>query len=330
MKRNEKDILDTFATSNTQIDPKFRASLKKQVARAPKGATKTHRSRYVWASAAFAVVLVALAITGLQRPDTKHPLASPQKVSAAELLRRSDIASKKFDFNKYNYFEFHTSERTGPGLNHLRCTVDEDRNFSETSTGDNYLFRAHDGGVEAFYAANTLNGKATAGLSVYDETSKVMLPDDIIDRNTNLDAVLDMSNIDGSGITNNVIVDKNGEPVVDDRVAPTKLSNAMVYEFYAKTNPKSAASIQNQQAGCFDSMITHVIIDADTSLLLSQESFLGEIDSANLIQSNRFNYVNENVSANDAIARLTAAGFNKDTASREFHPDSDGTGADPF
>jgi hypothetical protein len=330
MKRNDKDILETFATSNMQIDPKFRASLKKQIVRAPKRAPKTHRSRYIWASAAFAVVLVALAITGLQGPDTQHPLASPQKVSAAELLRRSDIASKKFDFNKYNYFEFHTSERTGPGLNHLKCTVDGYRDFSETSTGDNYLFRAHDGGVEAFYAANTLNGKATTGLSVYDETPKVMLPDDVIDRNTNLDAVLDMSNVDGSGITNNVIVNQDGELVVDDRVAPTRLGNTMVYEFYAKTNPKSAASIQNQKAGCFDSMITHVVIDASTSLLLSQESFLGEIDSADLIQSNHFSYVNENITASDAIARLTAAGFNTDTASREFHPDGDGTGADPF
>lgn len=328
MKNSEKRVLATFSDSRMNIDPKFKQQLRSRIVRGQQRRKALVWPKLVMMPAMVVLVLAVAVFAGLQKPEQGQNPFTPQKVSAQDLIQKSDEATKNFDPNKYTFFESTWTGNGGPWFNACASGVGNDTREYVSTT---YVYRDHQNKVEALYTSYLKNGQPTPSVSVYDDTDQKILNDYVIPRGTPLSTEIKQSMINGK--PGFFVVDRNGNRLSDTSVSPTYLNGREVYLFYTKLNtavvsplecwpdgssrdPKGAPATYLPPVAKPD--ISKIVLDANTYETLEYSTYVGSVADQNLVTTSSYTFTYQNLSQSEALAIMTKAGFNQNTALHEL------------
>lgn len=337
MNYKEKKIISVFADSNLDMDPKFRTNLRSQlskrsatVGQAPRGykfKTKFQWPRLVTLSLACTVVLVIVGLIGTSRPqNSKYPFAL-QQVSAAEVIQRAKQFKTSFNPADYTFFESISTQEAGPWWK--QCGVGSSVDPANTMS-TYYVYRAKDNGIEASYTHEVGDGKTIQNESVYDQTSKRILPSYAIPSPASPNDLFNVGQIQSK--SEYLFVDEKGNPASGASLRLTQENGRGVYVVYTKINPAvlSPYTCRAPDSTWTDKTdpkygetvtkpaINREVFDANTFQSLEYDVYVNGIADDNLVVKTTFQLTYNNDTAKQALQIMTAAGFDRSSAVAEF------------
>jgi hypothetical protein len=245
---------------------------------------------------------------GLQLTKTFH-LTGAQKVSAAELMKKSQAYYTKFDASKYSFFSFSAKYHSVAGENFEACG----KSYSDSIAGDSatktYIYRSRTSNVEAGYFYSADDTGITNVTHYYNTNSAVLgdyMPESI---GTSPYTTQYMVN----GKLAYVLVDENGQPLTSSDLSVVRKNGRDVYDFYIKPNK----SVLSPLPAC-ENVIQHVVLDADTYAEISVDTYMNKVTPEALITSSTSETQYKDISETEALRIMADAGFVKDKAVTEM------------
>lgn len=308
-KRDEKNIMQTFANSSLTMDEKFKAKLKKQVVAHDKQLKGNKRSfawpKFILAPALlFALVAVGSLLLFNNGGDPKSPL-KPTQVSAAEVIERSKQYYQALDVSKYNFIIAKTKTTRGPMNN---CS--ETRGLGNVSgTYEVYTYWSNDGSLtEAQYTRQENSDEGVKEDAFYSNNSTELRQYYPSELQYALPPVAAGSTSGGRNVY--IFVDKNGVELKNGELKAVRQNGREVYIFYMRYNEDVLSSWCKNE-------IIEAVFDANTYENLEFNTYQQAITPDQLIFSSQRELTFQSVNEAEALRVMTEAGFDKENASSQ-------------
>jgi hypothetical protein len=308
MKRNDKRLLDTFSDSSMTIDANFKNNLRAQIVKRS-GKKSFARWRRLVLVPAFALIAFVLLFAGLQNPEKGGSPFKPERVSAAELIERSEDAKRNSQQNKYTFVHYSTESLIGPKITtcgySTLMAVNADGSFPKKMRSESYIYVAPDNGVEALYNRAYMDGRLTFSDAVYDESKKVAVGASLLSQPTSINDILHSDKFSFPG---RVFVNEQGREISQDAaLEPRNYKGRTVYNLFAKSTEAFEA------AEC-TGVVVQIVVDAQSYQVLENNLYAEAVGSENLIHG-ATNYVQrEALDSDSALEIMRKAGFEKEKA----------------
>ncbi len=320
MKRSEAQLKDMFSNESMVIDVKFKKNLKqrmlKQQKYLQKGREKSSWNKWLFLPAAATAAVLVISTASFNAPNSTNTAGIPpfhaQRVSAAELLEKSEENKKNFDPSKFSYIDSRTEYRIGPKYQQRKGPMTLE--YREPGINRTIIYRDAEHKVEAYYNYNEkMDGKKQFEMAVYDETDKRILEENNYMTPRSLEDFFAGYRLNGKLLFK--ITDASGNVLSDDTITPTGEKGKEVYEFYLRFDPELAGDMKVD--GPTDA-VTKVVISGWTYEVMEYTLFEGEAIEENLVSSEITRTEYWGIGTKDALQLLEKAGFDKSKALPDF------------
>lgn len=316
MKKEEKRVLDTFSDTRMTMNRKFKKQLRQRIVRGQRRRV-FGVPRLVWIPAIASLAVVAIVVSGFQLSGGNKPFR-PEPVQASELIMRSLGADGKFDSSKYTYSVFKTKMTYGDAMSRGCEGEVVVPSLYQNSESFMYFYQDLDNRVEAYYSGTPEFGRENY-IQVYDTTDKNVIPDAYGRHSYNYQQQLKeiLEDWTSNGQPNWFYTDKQGNIIDKNTIEPELRDGQWVYVVHARINPESVRPEPGVPV-CGDNLLRRYVIDAENFQMLSLSSYEGDFST----DSWMFTYETEttylNLSAEEAVRRMTEQGFDKEAALPEM------------
>ncbi len=309
MKRRESKFISKFTNDKLMIDKDFKMDLRNQILRRAKHVQKQPKtSRWLKLAPALMVVagvmIAALVITsGAPANKSTNPLA-PKKVSAKELLEKSENYYKSIDPTTAEFYTSVSMFKQGPMYE--ECQAGGMGSGSSRDRTINMAFNSSSTNVEASYNRLELEtGALFSETSRYDDTAIEMEVN--IPRDVSLPEFLEDYKINDELAYR--VINQDGQVIAADDIQETEVNGRRVYEFYLQPDLQIIGSFSECK-----NEILQIVLDAQSYATIEFNIYTTSISPESLIVGNTQEVTYSSPGDEAALKIMTEAGFNKEKA----------------
>ncbi len=307
MKRNERKLISKFASDKLILDKDFKMELRSRILRRSQQSHEQPKTKR-WlklapALMAVAGVLIAVLVitTGAPNNNYTSPLIS-QKVSAEELLERSENYYKLVDPSKAEFYKSIRMFKQGPMFE--ECRVVGMGSGAPRERTISMAFNSSSTNVEASYSRiEDETGALLTEISRYDDTPIEMYVD--IPQDVSIPSFFE--NYKNNDKLAYKVLDGDGQDIAVDGIKETEAKGRRVYQFYLLPDPQLTSNFTECQHE-----ITQVVLDAQTYAIIEFNLYATNTSPENLIVSNTEEVTYSSPGEEAALKMMAELGFSKE------------------
>lgn len=302
-------ILNKFSDQHAVASPHFKNELKRKLLREEDKLTRGTEIKWLsWPRMSLAVVfglILVVTALGLGWLGTNSPVPA---LGAREVYAQATGRQRAVDSGQYNFLISHNSFKMG-GAVYCGQPISVANRISYTET--EYVFNNQDDRAAYFSKRTSPGGRTDIYMNYSDQTANRLKVTEMRQQGmgeTPL-ALLEQNQL--------ALVDENGHRVTDNPTpATTEFRGHKVYRLLVADSVDSEPAWVYSEGGCGGKIVSinELLIDTSTFDTIRIRSYARTVAAQNLVEEVIFDSRYQNVSFQEALAQMQAAGFDLNKA----------------